>query len=243
MADSVEELYDEIIYYCQSKAPEEACGFIFCVDNKYEFKAVDNVYAGDKTQYFAISIKDSVEANSSGNLYAVVHSHTGTSTAFTQWDVAYQKKQGIPWMLVNISSSPAVYWLRNKKSDNALYGRQYVWHVNDCYSFIKDWYEQEQGILLNDYMRSEDFAERGQDLYLDNFAKEGFSEVPLSSLQYGDLMLFKLKGNNITSHAGVYVGENLIAHHLNGRLSKKDFLGTYYKNRLSCVVRHKDMFK
>lgn len=243
MTSSVESLYDEIIYYCQSKAPEEACGFIFLENGQYSFKAVENTYPGDKSEYFAIATKDVVEATTSGNLYAVVHSHTKTDSAFTQWDVAFQKKQGVPWMLVNIAKEPSVHWLRNKKTENTLYGREYVWHVNDCYSFIRDWFEQEQGILLNDYVRQEDFAERGQELYLDNFAKEGFSEVPFSSIQYGDVLLFKLKGNDITSHAGVYVGDNLIAHHLNGRLSKRDFLGTYYKNRLSCVVRHKDMFK
>ena len=188
----VENLYDELITYCQIKAPEEACGFIYFDGVSYSWEGVENIYEEDKSQFFAISSEQTQKAYKSGKLYAVFHSHTQTKESFTPTDVEIQKKTGVPWVLFNIHGKPEAYWLKNEKKERPLYDRPYVWHVYDCYSFVKDFYEQEFGIVLNDYVREENFFDKGQELYLDNFEKEGFSEVALSEIKYGDLILFKL---------------------------------------------------
>ena len=238
---SVETLYDEIIAYCQTKLPEEACGFIFKDGDTYSWKGFENIYEGDKSQFFAIAPSDTNDAYTSGKLYAVFHSHTQTKDVFSQADVESQKRTGVAWVLFNIHGKPEVYWLKNEKKYRPLYDRPYVWHVYDCYSFIKDFYKQEFDIFLNDYVREENFFDKGQELYLDNFEKEGFHEVPLTSIKYGDILLFKLANSDVTSHAGVYMDNNIFAHHLNGRRSKKDLLGRFYKDRISKVIRHKDL--
>jgi cell wall-associated NlpC family hydrolase len=53
-------------------------------------------------------------------------------------------------------------------------GREFVFGVVDCYTLCRDWYNREFGLNLNDYDRRDKFWLRGENLYLDNFAKEGF---------------------------------------------------------------------
>ncbi|WP_346729217.1 NlpC/P60 family protein, partial [Enterobacter bugandensis] len=42
------------------------------------------------------------------------------------------------------------------------------------------------------------------------------------------------------NHAAVYVGDNIILHHLFGHLSSRTPYGKYYRDRTVRVVRHKD---
>jgi len=233
---------EEIIAYCKSKFPEEACGFVTVVKGRHKWIPCENV-AGNKNSFFAIHPLEFAKASDSGEIIAVVHSHTIHPTVFSETDVAFQKIQGIPWMLVGLQSGEAeIEWLRGEKQADALYGRKYIWHVTDCYSFIKDWYLQEKKIYIPDFAREEYFWKKNQEIYLDNFAKAGFSEVPLASLQEGDVLLMHI-GGNITGHGAVYLGNNKIGHHLPGRLSSIDVIGQFYLDRVTKVVRHKDMFK
>ena len=41
------------------------------------------------------------------------------------------------------------------------------------------------------------------------------------------------------NHAGVYLGDGLIGHHLYGRLSSKDVYGQFYRERTTHIMRHR----
>ncbi|HDW2398896.1 TPA: C40 family peptidase, partial [Enterobacter cloacae] len=45
---------------------------------------------------------------------------------------------------------------------------------------------------------------------------------------------------SVTNHAAVYVGDNIILHHLFGHLSSRTPYGKYYRDRTVRVARHKD---
>ena len=74
-------------------------------------------------------------------------------------------------------------------------------------------------------------------LYLDNFAKEGFYPIPLEELQYGDAILMQLE-SSLPNHAAIYLGDQLILHHLQKRLSSRDVFGGYYLKSTARVLRH-----
>lgn len=232
----------EIIEYCKSKYPEEACGLVIIFKGKYKWIPCENV-AYDKKLFFAISPLDFANAEDMGKVSCVVHSHTNGNTNFTESDMDYQSSQGIPWMLCVVNGDdeePEIKWLCKPKKELPLFGREYIWHISDCFSFVRDWYKQELGIVIPDFYRQENFWEKGQELYLDNLDSAGFvRDIPFRDIRYGDVILFKLTGTAITTHAGVYVGGNRIAHHLKGRLSSYDILGQYYKDKISTIVRHR----
>ena len=236
----MDELIGEITTYCQSKLPEEACGLIILFKGRYKFIPCENVSQMNKQEYFAIHPLDYAAAEDKGTVCAVVHSHSSSGAVFSPWDVSSQAQSGLPWLLIGLGSGVEHAWLNNPKQHTTLFGRPYQWGVTDCYSFLQDWYAEEYGFELPDFQREYAFWEKGEELYLNNFASAGFVEVPKDSIQYGDGLLMQL-ANGVTSHGAVYVGNNQIAHHLNGRLSSKDVLGQFYSDRITKVVRHRDL--
>jgi cell wall-associated NlpC family hydrolase len=76
-------------------------------------------------------------------------------------------------------------------------------------------------------------------LYDDNWEREGFVEIAAGAMQPGDIIMMSVQAS-VTNHAAVYVGDNIILHHLFGHLSSRTPYGKYYRDRTVRVVRHKD---
>lgn len=55
--------------------------------------------------------------------------------------------------------------------------------------------------------------------------------VPKSQLKAGDLVFFKIKGNNIVSHVGVYVGNGKFAHASSSKGVRTDSLSNSYYSK------------
>jgi cell wall-associated NlpC family hydrolase len=61
--------------------------------------------------------------------------------------------------------------------------------------------------------------------------------VPFEELQYGDALLMHLEAS-LPNHAAIYVGDQQILHHVQGRLSSRDILGGYWLKAVAMAVRH-----
>jgi cell wall-associated NlpC family hydrolase len=44
--------------------------------------------------------------------------------------------------------------------------------------------------------------------------------------------------SNLPNHAAIYIGDQQILHHVQGRLSSRDVLGGYYIKSTAMVLRH-----
>jgi len=44
--------------------------------------------------------------------------------------------------------------------------------------------------------------------------------------------------NGVPNHAGIYLGDGLMLHHMYGRLSRKDTYGGYWREMTRGVARH-----
>jgi cell wall-associated NlpC family hydrolase len=67
----------------------------------------------------------------------------------------------------------------------------------------------------------------------------GIVEIAAGAMQPGDIIMMSVQAS-VTNHAAVYVGDNIILHHLFGHLSSRTPYGKYYRDRTVRVVRHKD---
>jgi cell wall-associated NlpC family hydrolase len=90
---------------------------------------------------------------------------------------------------------------------------------------------------MYDYHRRDQWWEKGENLYLDNFEKEGFHTIPSEELAYGDALLMHLE-SPVPNHAAVYIGNQMVLHHVQGRLSSRDIYGGYYQKMTAKVLRH-----
>lgn len=174
-----------------------------------------------------------------GEVVAVVHSHPKTNPAPSPADKVACEKSELPWFIVNPNTEGWGYY-EPAGFELPYVGREFVHGVVDCYSLCRDWYGREWGLKLQDYDRRDQWWDHGQNLYLENFEKEGFHKIPIEQLQRGDALLMQLV-SPVPNHAAIYLGDSQILHHVQGRLSSRDVFtlgSSYYGKSTACALRH-----
>ncbi len=235
-----------IIDHANKCYPREACGVIV---NK-EYIPCNNIAADDAQ--FEISPIDLVNASNHGEIKAYVHSHPDGDTDPSVPDRVQMNLHGLPWVITN---GIEVALHKPDGYQAPLLGREYHHGLMDCYSLVKDYYQRELDITLNDYERADAWWEnKNHDpLYLNNFKNEGFVEV--DSVQKHDLILCRLGRTEHVNHALIFIGDgklksentdrvignNLILHHPYGRQSLREPYGEQWGRRKALIIRHKDL--
>ena len=241
------ELFQDQIKYARRHAegvyPEECVGAI--IDGEYV--ALENIHP-EPNKSFRVDVPALIKRVGDGELQAIIHNHPDGAAEPSRRDMEAQAKWRIPFGIFTTQIKPEfnhspVVWLDPSHQTDALEGRPFINGVWDCYSIIRDWYYQELGITLGDYPRDIEWFFNGENLYEENFQKEGFSEIPVNSeWQKGDVFLMKVyqKKNSDDlplNHGAIYVGGDAILHHLPGRLSCIDTAGKWCSRYLGKVLR------
>ena len=223
----------EIMMHARHDSPIESCGLVAVVKGNYQYFWCQNI-ADTPEEHFILKGWDEVEDQ--GEVVAIVHSHPTTNPQPSTADLVACEKSGLPWIIVNPNTED---WGYCEPTGFKLpyVGREFVFGVVDCYTLVRDWYSREYGIQLRDYQRRDKFWERGENLYLDNFAAEGFRKIPVEEVQRGDLILMNLV-SPLPNHAAIYMGDQQVLHHVQGRLSSRDVYGGYYGKSTACALRH-----
>ena len=223
--------------HARAEYPREACGLLVIRKGREVYARCRNIGVG--TDQFVIHPEDYVAADMEGEIVGVVHSHLGMSPEPSQADRVACEASGLPWHIVGF---PSEDWVRIEPTGFVapLVGREWSHGVLDCYSLVRDWFRSERGVLLPNFARFDDWWKRGENLYLDNFAQVGFEAVnfaDLRSLQPGDCFLMQV-ASPVPNHAAVYLGDGLILHHLQGRLSSRDVYGGYWQKVTTHVLKY-----
>lgn len=226
----------EFTQHAESEFPREACGLVIVARGRQVYVPCRNIAIG--TDQFAIDPEDYAKADQTGEIVAVVHSHPNLPANPSQADLVACEATGLPWFIL---SFPVGVWaeLYPTGYKAPLVGRQWSHGVLDCYSIIRDWYAQERGITLLDFERHDEWWLRGQNLYEENFAKAGFCEITDGSLVTGDVILMQV-GSPVSNHGAVYLGDGLILHHVQGRLSTRDVYGGYWLKHTTKSLRYEN---
>lgn len=224
--------------------PQESCGLVVIVKGKERYIACRNV-AQSKSDHFVLSAEDYADAEDTGEITAIVHSHPNTPSRPSEADLVGCESSGLPWYILSIGKNegePPHFSSEHAISPSGykapLVGREFHHGVLDCYTLIRDYYQEELGITLKDYDRTDNWWHRGENLYLKNFQDAGFEEVDIKDIQVGDVIIMQIRAPE-PNHAGVYLGDGLFLHHLYGRLSSRDVYGGYWRETTRCVIRYK----
>ncbi|WP_395066204.1 C40 family peptidase [Paraburkholderia silvatlantica] len=234
--------------HADAEAPRECCGLVVRKpDGALQYMPCRNL--AHEHDQFVIDPQDAAHAEDTGEVVAYAHSHVFVPPQPTDADRQSMARTGLPWIIVNhplgsfTVNEPVPYLA-------PLVGRSFVHGVHDCYGIVRDYYEQELGIVLNDYPRAFGWwdHEEGPDLYRENFASEGFVPVhagPLDAstlkvLRAHDLLLMRIRARR-DNHMAVYIGGNAILHHLVDQLSRREVLQEFYQRRTTVVLRHRSL--
>ena len=213
----------EALQHAIESKPKESCGLLIIKKGKEVYFPCQNLATNPDNQ-FILSPEDWIEAEDQGEITAVVHSHPLTSARPSEADRVACEKSNLKWWIVQPDSNDWQY-CEPCGYKAPLIGRKWVWGVNDCWSLCRDWYAEELGIELKDWVRPnnpDDFVKNP--MFNDCFEETGFRELlPTEDLRYGDLLLMSISSSGL-NHIGVYLGQQTVLHHLQNRLSSRDLL-------------------
>jgi len=191
----------------------------------------------DDMGHFAVDPKDYVSAAEKGEIVGVVHSHPDGPLRASVADQIGCNQSKLPWHIISwpanemISINPDGLVL-------PLLGREFSHGVVDCLTAITDFYGR-FGIYLSDYDRHDKWWEKGQTLYDDHIKDEDFERIEgITKLQPGDLIFMQVVAD-VVNHSAVYLGEDVIYHHLPNRLSGREVYRGFYQKITRSVWRHR----
>ena len=118
-----------------------------------------------------------------------------------------------------------------------LYGRDYEFGLNDCFSAARDYYIAQGLSIPSRPLFEDDWWEKGLNYFTDDYiATWGFKRVE-GNMQKDDLLIFTIRAN-VGNHCGVYLGEDLFYHHAENRLSCRENLYPFWKKYITGVYRY-----
>jgi cell wall-associated NlpC family hydrolase len=210
------EVLNAIQEHAEAAFPNEAVGFV--VNGVYEPKENTHLHPSEE---FSVTDADYLDADERG-LEAIVHSHPGGPDHPTLADMRQQQATAVPWGIVSVIDGVAsrAFWWGDEVPVPDLVGREFRHGVTDCYSLVRDYFRLEKNVLLPDFPRDWEWWQNGEDLYTENFLATGFTPVQ-GDPQPGDCFLAQIR-SPVPNHAGVYIGDGLVLHHLVNRLSRRE---------------------
>lgn len=230
-----EKLLGEINDHVNSSPTKEVCGLIISRKRKYSYIQCTNI--ADGANEFIIDPAEFADAADKGTVLAVVHSHVNVNPNPSQADLISIERHKLPFLIVNY---PLNTWTYTEPSGYKapLIGRQFVHGITDCYALLIDYYKQELNLDIMDFDRRSEWWTKGDNLYLENYEKAGFVQV--DELQKHDIILMQV-GSQVPNHCAIYLGDNVILHHVMGKASSRDVYGGYWKKITTHIVRHKSL--
>ena len=238
---SFEDLRDVIVAHGNEERPREACGAIVFSEETSDLEYVKCRNLATGTNTFIMDPDDLASAAALGELRAVVHTHVEGTVTPSPADRRGCYRSKLPYVIVGVPDGAMAVVKPEACEPAALLGRTYQYGVMDCYTLIQDFYAQELGIELPDFIREPEFWNKGQNMYLDNLPLHGFRQLTQGETpKVGDLALFTLL-SAVPAHAAVFVAPDVILHHLPSRLSvRQPFIGIW-QNTLYGIYRHRQM--
>ena len=235
-----EKLMTSIREHVAAEYPNEACGVVVETGSGQKYFPCRNIHS-EPRENFTLSPEDQRAAATHGEIIMIVHSHPDVLALIpSELDRLQCDFTGIEWGIMSWPDGD--FCTLEPREERDYVGRRWVLGYADCWSLIREYHRREHGIELNDYSVPYEWWEGGKEnRYDDNYSREGFIEIDPDDVKPGDMVMMRI-GAPVTNHAGIYIGENRILHHMFGRLSSRTPYGKYYRDRTVRIVRHRGLF-
>lgn len=223
--------------YAIDQQPKEACALVVQKGRKQQLILCENTHT-DPEEHFRISEKAWADAEDTGDIVAVLHSHPGDGARpiASDRDIQQCNATGVTW---GIYAPDCDEYAEIEPEERSLLGRPFILGSDDCWGLIMAWHEK-QGVKLADWRVNYPWWEDQypDNLYHDNWQKEGFLE---SDLKPGCMVIMQVSANK-WNHAGIITEDGHLLHHIYGEPSAVvPYQRGYFRDRTVICLRHKDL--
>lgn len=128
------------------------------------------------------------------------------------------------------------------KWDNLL-GLPFEMGVRDCFALSRDFFQQNFGFEFEDYARPNNWDADRLNLIEACYTQEGFEKISdwkAKDLRPADVLCMAI-GSSAPNHFAVCVGDNMMIHHLENRLSSEEVYRDFWRNMTCFILRHPDV--
>lgn len=226
----------QIIELAKAQPDREVCGFIYADGHTAKLFPCVNV-AENPAEEFQIESLDYIRAEYLGDIFGVYHSHP-TPVGFSEADLECAEELALPFYMYDVQADKWNEYIP-KSYEPRVECEDFVLGFKDCYGLVKDYFWLSYKKYLSDYDRDESFVHEEQGVIMDSFEKEGFTKVPVDSIQIGDVILFKTD-KALPQHFGILIAPQVFLHHPQNGLSRKEMLTGRWLSRIFCALRVKN---
>ncbi len=229
---------ESALNHAKEQDPKESCGLLLNIKGKEKYHPCRNLSLTDH-QCFIIDPEDYVKADDRGEIIAIIHSHPITPPAPSQADKVSCEHSGLAWHIVN-PKTEAWGYCEPTGYKAPLLGRQWVWGISDCWSLVRDWYQETKNIGLRDWERPITLEDFNKDPMFERCAlKTGFRQLRSEEqLQNGDLLFMSIFGKGL-NHVAVFTNGEVL-HHLTDRLSCREPYSAWLQKCTGAKYRYVD---
>lgn len=213
--------------------PNECCGLIVRAGRQRRYIPCVNSHE-TPTGNFRIQAEEWAAAEDAGEVLAVVHSHPDAGPHASAIDLQSCHETGLPFVIMEWPGGEYTTTLPTDRPP--LIGRPFIHGSWDCYGLVRDWYQQERDITLPDFPREDNWWTRGENLYVRHYAEAGFYSHA-DEIEPGDVILMQYRADEI-NHAGIYLGDGKMLHHMYGQESAVVPYGGMWRERTLLTLRY-----
>ena|SRR3990167_2025294 len=248
MEFNLDNLKDTIRADATHRFPNECCGLIVFNDQYFTIKCENQ--SKSPSEHFLISIEETEAAKKQGSLVGYYHSHPKGDSMISELDKYVSERLNIFCVTYN-AKMDSFYQYKPQNYEVPLANRPFFRGVFDCYTLVRDYYNRNLNITLeempdettvalnemdNNFLEFYNKFSARPNYYLDFLTRNGFRKVAERKMH--DLILLKTSVIPYPIHCAVYLGGNQILHQPNKKLSCVTHLDNFYLSRVLHTLRH-----
>lgn len=223
-----------LLEHARQCMPRECCGLVIRDAVGERYVPCRNVASDDRD--FEIDPEDFADAEDRGEVLMVAHSHVFAPARPTMADLIGCESSGFPWLIVQAQSGTHVV-IEPCGFEAPLEGRPYHYGILDCWTLVRDWFDQVRGIALDPIHVEEGWAEQGIDVFRQHAAAMGFQLLSADDAAPGDVVLMQF-GTSVPNHLGVLLEDGRLLHHRKDKDSSIDIYGRYWRQHAVAAARY-----
>jgi proteasome lid subunit RPN8/RPN11 len=227
-----EKVCEEIEQHANENRDEECCGYVVLSNDVLQTVKGRNI-AENRKEHFVIDPYSYLKAFCTGKIVASYHSQKPLE--FSEKDVVNSEGHKLPMILFSLDTNKINIY-NPIGNYNKYVGKPYKLGSSDCFSIIRNYYKNELNIDIKDYPRDVNWVSKPGNDYERYYQDEGFFQV--EDLAKNDIILLKFPQFDHCSHAVIYMGNDIILHHLIGQYSSLCFYNESYKKMARYKLRH-----